>query len=168
MASAATDHYSAVIADLESKREEIDRLIKSLKAFAGSGSPEVSATPRVIPPSPPKPPVAFDSGVDKGKFYGMSIADAAIAALRLSGYPMGNAEIVDALVGGGLQINSDQPLNVVGSILNRRLKENRDIARVGRGIWSLPEWIDTEEAGENDASDMLTEQPPAPPTVFSD
>ena len=136
METSAQKHYAAVIADLETKRAEIDRMIESLRAFAG-----VTATKGLPIPAPVDRNfsiTAYDNPTSKGSFEGMGIADAAIEARRRKGSPAGNADIVELLTDGGVQIKSDQPLNVVGSILNRRYKDTGDIKRVGRGVWALP------------------------------
>jgi hypothetical protein len=79
-------------------------------------------------------------GLGPGAFLGMTIPEAAKKLLAHERRQMNNADIVDALRRGGLVLNSADPLNTVGSVLNRRFKDVGDVVRVGRGTWGLKEW----------------------------
>lgn len=70
----------------------------------------------------------------------MSIADATRKLLASQKRQMTNPEILAALKGGGLILNSADPLNTIGAVITRRFKEVGDIVRVGRGVWGLKEW----------------------------
>lgn len=118
------DPYSAVIADLEQKRAEIDKLIESLKAFR-----KASELPR---------PIATATVV--GEFTGLSMADAGRKVLMRANRPMPTADILEALEAGGLESSSENKLNTLGSILNRRANDVGDIVRIGRGTWATREW----------------------------
>jgi hypothetical protein len=123
----SNDHYAAVIADLERKRAEIDNLIESLKAFGGG---EISAKPESV---------STLQRAHSNEFANMSMADAAKLVIERAGRPLGNAEILEGLEAGGLISRSENKLNTLGSVLNRRAHEERDIVRVGRGMWSTYE-----------------------------
>ena len=119
------DHYAAVIADLERKRTEIDKLIESLKSFSGNVHGVTQSAP---------------AARADGEFTHMPMADAAKVVLGRTGKPLGNAEILEALEAGGLVSQSENKLNTLGSALNRRANDVGDIVRVGRGTWGLPDW----------------------------
>jgi hypothetical protein len=86
-----------------------------------------------------------------GEFVGLTIAEAAKRVLAAHGEPMLNANIVSALQKGGMKFNSADPLNNVGSVLNRRAKDVGDIVRIGRGVWGLREWATDQMAGRPSA-----------------
>jgi hypothetical protein len=137
--------YEHVIADLERQRDEISTTIESLKrirafqlgALSTSQNQEIAQPPQIT---------AVPNRNETGEFAGMSVADAAIVVLARRGAPMTNQEVVDALADGGLRSQSAQPLNTVGSILNRRANDVGDIVRVGRGTWGLQAWRDEARA----------------------
>lgn len=37
-------------------------------------------------------------------------------------------------------MTSNDPVNVIGSVITRRFKDVGDVVKVGRGIWGLREW----------------------------
>lgn len=130
----AIDHdpYAVVLADLRAKRAQIDQTIALLEALRGNSavhSGEASA--------PPKSP---SEATGPGAFLGMTITDAAKTLLATKRRQLTNAEIVQAFKDGGLILNSAEPLNTVGSVLNRRFIQVGDVVRVGRGVWGLKEW----------------------------
>lgn len=125
------DPYDAVLADLRAKREQIDQAIQIIEAVRGGAG----ASPAVGPNTPQ------GGGIDgPGAFLGMTIPDAAKSLLAARRRPLNNADIVAALKGGGLHMNSVDPINTVGSVLMRRFNQVGDIVRVGRGVWGLAEW----------------------------
>lgn len=124
--------YAAVIADLERQRDELDKLIESLRAHAGLS--KAVDNPRIDQPSP-TPTVVHPA---KGEFTGMTFVDAAKKLLAREGKPMSNLEIFEGLAQGGLRTASAEPLNTIGSMLNREYQKNGSIVRVGRGTWTLP------------------------------
>lgn len=125
------DPYAAVIADLRSRREQIDQTIRLLEGLSGHISAPPSPEPTVDGPQREGAP---------GAFLSMSIPDAAKKLLGLRKRALGNGEIAAALQAGGLVMNSADPQNTIGSILTRRFYQTGDIVRVGRGIWGLAEW----------------------------
>ena len=130
------DPYEVVLDDLRAKRDEIDKLIRSLEAFRPStqttsvvqalvGVMTVSSASAV--PPPPQP------------LLGMTIVDAARAVLKGEGRPLANFDLADALTKGGLAMNSADPVNTISSVLTRYYNQGGDIVRAGRGVWDLAE-----------------------------
>lgn len=161
----SNDPYAAVIADLERKRAEIDKLIESLKAYR-----QASSAPA---PIVEKTPEAASTFVAPGiyEFKGKNVADSAKIILERANKPLTNTEILEALKARGYESESAQPLNTVGSIINRRSQQVGDIVRVGRGTWALKEWgLPSEErpgdlASANEDFDSA-EAPREPGTIF--
>jgi hypothetical protein len=122
--------YTAVIADLKRKREQIDAAIKALEALEGLGGAvgEASGAGEETPPP------------QDGAFLGMSIPKATVALLKAKKKPLTNNEIVEALEKGGLYLSSENKQNTVGSVLNRRSRTAGDIVSPKRGQWGLKEW----------------------------
>ncbi|MGE3626155.1 MAG: winged helix-turn-helix domain-containing protein [Hyphomicrobiales bacterium] len=127
------DPYDAVIADLRSKREQIDQAIQLIESLRGGMS-----IPGV--PQSSSAPTGSESALGPGAFLGMSIPDATKKLLRVRKQALGNAEIVQALKAGGMAMESQDPVNTVGSVLTRRFNTQGDIVRVARGTWGLAEW----------------------------
>ena len=129
------DAYKSVIADLRAQRDQIDNTIQMLEQLSGMTVKADSHGVRLVESD-------SDAALadDDGAFLGMSIAEAAIKLLGIKKRKMGNREIVDALVAGGLVMNSADPVNTVGSVLTRRFNQVGDIVRVARGTWGLKEW----------------------------
>lgn len=138
--SQQVDPYEVVLADLKAKRDQIDAAIQAIEVL------------RHGPPSLANPAMAKktiiggaglpeESGVDgPGAFLGLTIVDAAIKLLKARRRSLTNAEIVAAFDAGGLILGSEDKLNTVGSVLNRRFNLTGDIVRVGRGTWGLKVW----------------------------
>lgn len=126
-----TDPYAIVIADLRTQRDRIDTAIAALEGLRGNASAHSAATSSKVS--------ALES-LGAGAFLGMSIVDAAKKLLAHERRQMTNAELVEGLKRGGLALNSAEPLNTVGSVLNRRFYQVGDVVRVARGTWGLKEW----------------------------
>jgi hypothetical protein len=129
----ASDPYEAVLGDLRAKRDEYDRLIRSLEAvrgIAGTQGPSNAARPT---PDPKDGPSSSD-------FLGMSIAEAARKFLAVKRRTMNSGEIAAGLQAGGFPMTATDPANVIGSVLTRRFNSVGDIVRVSRGQWGLAEW----------------------------
>lgn len=123
--------YGAVLADLRSKREKIDRAILALEALTGIEGIAVFSLPAQSSASQPS------EGDD---FLGMTIPEAAIKLLRRRRKQMTNSEILAGLQAGGMAMTSADPLNTVGAVITRRSKDVGDIVKLGRGVWGLKEW----------------------------
>ncbi len=124
----ARDPYEVVLADLRAKRDDIDKLIRTLEAYRPAAAP-TSASGLNAPKQ--------TDGV--GPLYGLSIVDAAKTVLRDRGRPLPVSDIVTGLRDGGHVMNSEDPSNTVSSVLNRAFQQGSGVVRVGRGIWALAE-----------------------------
>jgi hypothetical protein len=125
------DPYDAVLADLRSKRDQIDSAIAAIEALRG-GIGQGAPRPAARQESP--------SGVGAGDLLGLSIADAAKKVLAIKRTPLRSPDIWVLFQAGGLVLNSKEPANTIGSVLTRRAEDTGDIVRVGRGLWGLKEW----------------------------
>lgn len=156
------EHYAAVIADLESKRDELDRSIAMLRHMAGISAPVKSATDHAQKvEDKAAPAIAGDN-----PFLGMKVHDAAKIILANKRKPMSPSDLVDAMEAGGLLLTGNKA-NSVGSILNRRQKQVGDIVSPQRGMWALKEWYPGRSFGKKqDEKDVSTEtSEPAPPSA---
>lgn len=132
--SQAIDPYDAVLADLRSKREQIEQAIQVLEALRSghSSQPSVRA---------PTSTNSINADIEApGAFLGMTIVDAAKKLLAGRRKTLSNGEIAAAFKAGGLVLTSADPVNTVGSVLTRRFKEVGDVVKLDRGIWGLAEW----------------------------
>lgn len=139
-----SDPYGLVLADLRAQRAQIDQTIALLEALrgrpapAGGGAAEPGYT--VGAQSGEAPPLGPTGATGPGAFLGLTIVDAAKKLLAQERQQLTNTQIFEAFKRGGLILNSADPLNTVGSVLNRRFQQVGDIVRVGRGTWGLKEW----------------------------
>lgn len=123
--------YPAVLADLRAKREKLDAAIAGLETMLGLKSMEIGQQAGVT---------ANGNALAEGAFLGMSIVDATKNYLRAVKKPQRNEEIHAALKRGGLLFTSKEPINTIGSVLNRDWTNGGDIVRVSRGVWGLADW----------------------------
>ncbi|WP_209425379.1 winged helix-turn-helix domain-containing protein [Pararhodobacter sp. SW119] len=159
------NHYAAVIADLEAKRDELDRTIRNLRHMAGLS---VANEAQDREPQPRR-----DAHEPNGEnpFLGMKVHDAAKIILANKRKPMSPADLVEAMEAGGLLLTGNKT-NSVGSILNRRQKQVGDIVSLQRGKWALREWYPGRSFGkkqdEKDAAIETSEieQPGVTPLIF--
>ena len=127
------DPYDAVLADLRAQREKIDQTIALISSLRGMSS-GIAALPLA---ADQRPEAKEDV---RSMFLGMSIVDAVLKLLALRKRKMTNNEILSELEAGGLEFSSQEPLNVIGSVLSRRFHAVGDIVRVDRGTWGLKAW----------------------------
>lgn len=131
----ALDPYDAVLTDLREKRDALDAHITFLEGMRDS---RLGVAPAA---SPAQPEVGNEAPENEaGMFLGMSIVDASKKLLKLRKRQLGNAEILQSLQAGGMVLTSNDPLNVVSSVLTRRFNTVGDVVRVSRGTWGLKEW----------------------------
>lgn len=161
------NHYAAVIADLEAKRDELERSIAMLRQMAGiSGAVNVPPNDAQKPDVGPTPTISGDN-----PFLGMKVHDAAKVILANKRKPMSPSDLVEEMEAGGLLLTGNKT-NSVGSILNRRQKQVGDIVSPQRGMWALKEWYPGRSFGKKqDEKDVSTEtnapeQPSAPTLIF--
>ena len=131
----SADPYEFVLADLRAKRDQIDAAITAIEALRGGSA--------LTAPSPAASNGAPDGVLDGSAFLGMTIPEAAVKALKIKRRKLPNVEMVAILKAGGLEMNSKDPINTVGSVLTRRADTVGDIVKVGRGVWVLRSGIRT-------------------------
>jgi len=144
------DPYSAVIADLVAKRDQLDTMINNLRAMASGGiSVNQTATPvdRIMQNEDSSP------APSEGQFLGMSIVEAAEITLRSARRKMKVAEIAELLEAGGMEFTSASVTNTIGSVLNRRMHKHGDIVSPDRGYWGLKEWYPGRTFGKKSKED---------------
>jgi hypothetical protein len=118
-----SEHYAAVLADLEARKAKIESMIEGIKSIlAQDGSPS--------------PDGGGSTSVGPSAFLGMSIPDAAKAHLYKVKQKKSTQEIIDALTAGGLPPSK---YTTVYNILTRRQRQVGDIVNM-KGDWGLAEW----------------------------
>ena len=135
------DPFAAALAELRARRDQIDQAIRTIEALGPLAmQPSRGAAVDAGPATTPTAPQNETPATRPGDFLGMSIADAAKKLLASQRRAMSNPEIANALIAGGLVMNSAEPANTVGSVVTRRFAQIGDIVKVGRGVWGLKEW----------------------------
>lgn len=129
--------YSAVLADLVAKRDDLNAAIKAVERIVGV-TPTQSNT--VATGAPSNGTVSENTEIRRDTFFQMSIPDAAKKFLAMSKAAKTTQEIAEALERGGMTHASGNFANSVGSVLHRLDHAGGDILRVGRGTWGLAEW----------------------------
>lgn len=125
---AETTDYGPTIADLERKRDEIDRTIAMLRAFAGLPSVDMART------GPPGGPVEFTNK----HFFKMATPDAILLYLESVKEARAAARITSDLLAHGFITTSSTPSEVIRTAL-RRLEDSGKVVQVKKE-WGLPEW----------------------------
>jgi len=132
--------YAAVLADLESRRAQLDVMIAGVRTMM-LGMPATSgATPSNGGGAPPT-----STEIESDTFFSLSIPDAAKKFLGMRKKPATTGEIGDALRRGGQThaIGSNSPEvfnNTLNSILNRAYRSGAGVVKVGRSTWGLADW----------------------------
>jgi hypothetical protein len=130
-----TTPYDVVIADLESKRDQISATIEMLKALRGTAS-----IPLPLATTSNKPPASTE--IARDAFFGMSLPEAAKKYLGIERVTKPNPVLCDALLRGGFKTQSNNFPEVVRSQLGR----HSDFVKVN-GEWGLAEWYGNRGAG---------------------
>ena len=133
--------YQAVLADLEKKRDDLDRAIAGIRLLIGlpqSSSPGPVSEPLIGPSvGPPAPRSSGETRIPSDAFFGMSIPAAAHKFLSMRKRPATSPEIAEALEAGGYPHQSSNLSNTINTALTR----NPDMfAKVKRGTWGLRSW----------------------------
>lgn len=126
---AETIDYGPTIADLERKRDEIDRTIAMLRAFAGL--PAVESYSRN---GAAGGPVEFTNK----HFFGMKVPEAVLLYLESVKEARGASRMASDLIEHGFITTSAAPSEVIRTAL-RRLEEAGKVVQVKKE-WGLPEW----------------------------
>lgn len=130
--------YAAVLADLESRRAQIDAAIAVIRPLVGSAAS--------VPPGGVAPPTSavisnHVTELRDDAFFSLSIPDAAKKYLSIRKRSATTPEIIAALrQGGQINASSENYEKTVGSVLNRAHATGAGIVRVKRGTWGLAEW----------------------------
>lgn len=143
METATGIDYSAVLADLKKRREDLDKAIALIEQIGGFPSPGngVASTESTVVPINSGAATTRDSSIREDTFFGMNIASAAQKYLEMRKKPATPMEIANALSEGGLPTQSDKLHNTVNSVLNRNANGPSPIfAKVKRGTWGLRAW----------------------------
>lgn len=128
---APTIDYNAVLADLEKKRDDLDKAIVGIKILMGLPATASGAAVTTAPSA------QSEAELDSHAFFGMNIATGAHKYLSIRKKPATAAEIADALIKGGFPSQSDAFGNTVTTALTR----NQDtFVKVKRGTWGLKAW----------------------------
>ena len=137
--------YSAVLADLKRRRDELDKAIVGIEAIIGFGPMGGNGTAQSAMSIDPAQPIPTDA------FFGLSIVDAVKKFLNMRKRPQSTIDIAAALEAGGLVNQSGEFGNTVGSVLNRNAKsDNPVVIKVSRGMWGLKSWYGAKSKGAND------------------
>jgi hypothetical protein len=124
--------YQAVVADLKARRARLDQLIAAFEALIlGQGD-----VPELEPASAGSGASILPTAIHPDTFFGLSILDATKKLLKMARRAQHTAAIADAIGQGGLK---RPDVNVLSSILVRAAK-GREIVKVGKGMWGLPEF----------------------------
>lgn len=142
--------YSAVLADLEAKRGQLDAAIAVIRALIGAGATNAEALPeqegeQATPPARvPKSVVSAAhvaaADIKNDTFFGLSTAGAVRKFLTMAKRPQSPRVIANALLVGG-QIHARDPKTAytnVYSVLKR--SKDKDFVQVRDGDWGLAEW----------------------------
>jgi hypothetical protein len=130
----STESYANVIADLEAKRDELDRIIRTLKAMSQLEPP---ATPTIVSTKPEKMlPISRPSGRRRvsRSHYSAGLGEECVRILRdcvQTGAAISTRQVTDLLLESGFELKTANPTNNVFSSLNHRAKVSGDVERVG-------------------------------------
>lgn len=135
-----TIDYAAVLADLERRRDDLDRAIESIRPLAGLAG------------AGPQPPTGGGSGAGGAKkqkhaptelrsdsFFGMKAPEAISRYLTISKGPRSVRDIVDALKSGGFISGAKDLYNNLYTALGR-MEEAGTVRKLPDGTWGLSEW----------------------------
>ena len=122
-------NYSAVLADLEAKRAQLDSAIAAIKAL-------MEQTGALAATAPPVPRIAGLSEVPSQAFAGLSVSAAVRKLLEMMQRRMTVREIMQGLQAGGLKPSKYRN---VYAILRQRESDKADIINVD-AKWGLAEW----------------------------
>lgn len=152
--------YDVVIADLESKRDQINSTIEMLRALRATGAttmPPLQAAPQKPATTP------TDLEIPRDAFFGMTIPEAAKAYLSFVKATKPNTELCNALLKGGFKTQALNFFETVRSTLQR----HPDFVKVN-GEWGLAEWYGKRGGGrrfrraenaQNDADALENQKP---------
>jgi hypothetical protein len=131
-----TDYYAAVLADLERRRDELDRLIAGIRHVMGLGGSSPEGAPGggggTVHRGEPARELRSDA------FFNMKAPEAVRSYLAIMKRPQSIPEIVEGLRAGGFITGAkDLYNNLYTAIL--RMKASGTVVKV-HGKWGLAEW----------------------------
>jgi hypothetical protein len=130
--------YSAVLADLEARKAQIESAIEVIKGLTATG---ISTMPSPHKSSVVVLPTGNAVDIQSDAFFGLNIMDAAKKFLSMRKRPSSVPEIVEGLKRGGqVNANNEGFNNTLGSTLSRSETNSGPMVRVSRGQWGLREW----------------------------
>jgi|HubBroStandDraft_6_1064221.scaffolds.fasta_scaffold107665_2 hypothetical protein len=134
--------WGAVIAELEAKRDALDKAIASFRLIKASGV-LFGAAEDAMPAMADSVSLGLHGGeVPVGAFLGKSIPEAAKLCLQITKRKLTTREVVDSLLKGGIETTAKTSSfpSIVHSILARSVKTGSGIIKVDRSHWGLAEW----------------------------
>ena len=131
MNQAILDPVSEALQNLKQRRDELDRAIAALERIR---LPGLHLRRRMISAPANDPPGEVGVGLNLG---GMTLASAIITVLECAQRPLGNAEIVDALIRGGMRFRGTNPPLAVAQGLSRMTQKPGPVRKLGRGRWTV-------------------------------
>lgn len=138
MSEHPTIDYAAVLADLERKRDELDRAIAAIRPFAGQGDTSTPPTGGGSgAPSPRKSGAMAQLRSDE--FFGMKAPEAIQKYLAIAKGPRTVRDIVDALRSGGFITSAKDLYNNIYTALIR-LEKDELVRKLPDSTWGLAEW----------------------------
>jgi hypothetical protein len=126
--------YETVLRDLRSQRANIDKAISAIEALrpVETKAPTPEAKGESPAPVVAKSPTFALVGQMKWTIIG-----AAMKVLRdAAGKPLHVSEILKRVQAMGIVLNSTDPANMLGTMLNRRRKLKGDVIRADKGTWA--------------------------------
>lgn len=135
--------YSAILADLESKRSVLDAAIGSLRTAIAAGAlgsangvSYVNVAASVVSPS------STAGEIPVGAFLGRSIPDAAKLCLQIAKRQMTTREIAEGLKKGGIVSTGKTSFSaIVHAVLTRASKSGGGIVKFDKSHWGLAGWL---------------------------
>ena len=125
--------YQVVLADLKSRRDQLDQAILAIEAMQGirsEGAPVAKASSNGGGPAE----------LRRDSFFGMTVLEASKKYLAMVKRPTAGADIAAALKEGGYLFTASKPGDTVTAILNRDDAKNGDVVRIGKAMFGLAEW----------------------------
>lgn len=120
--------YAAVLADLKSRRDALDKIISHLEPIVSMGV----VTNYNVFANQKSPEIHGDT------FVGMNIPEASASYLKMVGRPARTTnEITEALNKGGLECSTGSVATVLGRDFGRQVGE---VVRASKGLWGLDSW----------------------------
>jgi hypothetical protein len=149
--------YTAVLADLEAKRAQLDAAIQVIRALIGSGAASGDAVgtealaENGTGPSPLRPATGHSAAsIATDTFFRLSTAQAVRKYLGMVKRPQKTRAIADALQAGG-QVHANDPKTAYMNVnVALRRGKDKDFVQTRNGEWGLAEWYSGKSKGEGE------------------